>query len=229
MISQKDSSYNIEPRQKPNSYVDSILLGIALILGILATVLSGLLINQVQIMQQKLTNITTKVETIKPVLQNTDISRITKQISDLDKIIRSQSAKLSSNDQAIGSIKKAQKDLKNEITLFKTSQIDKNLLHTGTTEAQEIGHGFLVTYLDAKPHNTGVTLSGYIINMAYIQHSNATFKIEIAGQSKPLVITQIQPSGSYGFEVNFPEVPIAKANHCQIEYESSIVSVVGAN
>lgn len=229
MISQKDSSYNIEPRQKPNSYVDSILLGIALILGILATVLSGLLINQVQIMQQKLTNITTKVETIKPVVQNTDISRITKQISDLDKIMRSQSAKLSSNDEAIGSIKKAQKDLKNEITLFKTFQMDKNLLHTGTTEAQEIGHGFLVTYLDAKPHNTGVTLSGYIINMAYIQHSNATFKIEIAGQSKPLVITQIQPSGSYGFEVNFPEVPIAKANHCQIEYESSIVSVVGAN
>lgn len=229
MISQQDSSYNIEQRQKPNSHSSYILLGIALILGIFATALSGFLVTQVQPMQQKLTTITTQVETIKPVVQNTDINGITKQISELDKIVRSQSTKLSSNDEAIGSIKKAQKDLKNEITLFKTSQIDKNILHTGTTEAQEIGHGFLVTYLDAKPHNTGVTLSGYIINMAYIQHSNATFKIEIAGQSKPLVITQIQPSGSYGFEVNFPEVPIAKANHCQIKYESSIVSVVGAN
>lgn len=102
MISQKDSSYNIEPRQKPNSHTDSILLGIALILGIFATVLSGFLFTQVQPLQQKLTTITTKVETIKPVVQNTDISGITKQISELDKIVRSQSTKLSSNDEAIG-------------------------------------------------------------------------------------------------------------------------------
>jgi hypothetical protein len=229
MISQQDSSYNIEPRHKSNLHGSSVLLGIALILGISATVLSGFLATQVQTLQHQVTAISTKVGTIKPVVQNTDTSGITKQISELDKIVRSQSTKLSGNDEAIGNIKKVQEDLKKEIAQFKTSQISKNILHTGTPEAQEIGHGFLVTYLDAKPHNTGVTLSGYIINMAYIQHSNATFKISIAGQSKPLVITQIQPSGSYGFEVNFSEVPIAKANHCQIEYEGSIVSVVGAN
>jgi predicted transcriptional regulator len=229
MISQQDSSYNIEPRHKSNLHGSSILLGIALILGISATVLSGYLATQVQTLQSKFTAITKKVEAIKPVVQNTDTSGITKQISELDKIVRSQSTKLSSNDEAIGSVKKAQEVLKKEIALFKTSQVSNNILHTGSPEAQEIGHGFLVTYLDAKPNSTGVTLSGYIVNMAYIQHSNATFKISIAGQSKLLVISQVEPSGSYGFEINFPEVPIAKANHCQIEYQNSIVSAVSAN
>jgi hypothetical protein len=57
-----------------------------LILGITATTLSGFLVTQLQPLQQKLTNLTTKVETTKPV-PNTDISGITRQISDLDKII----------------------------------------------------------------------------------------------------------------------------------------------
>ncbi|GJD19311.1 hypothetical protein RIVM261_042670 [Rivularia sp. IAM M-261] len=229
MISQQDSSYNVEPRQKSNLQSSSILLGIALILGISATALSGYLASQVQAMQQKLSIITNKIETIKPVVQSVDTSGIQKQISELDKIVQFQSTKLSSNDNAVASIKKVQEDLKKEIALLKTNQTNQNILHTGINEAQEIGHGFLVTYLDAKPNNTGVTLSGYIINAAYIQHSNATFKIKVAGQSKSLVINQIEPSGSYGFEINFPEVPITKAHHARIEYESSIVSVVGNN
>jgi hypothetical protein len=229
MISQQDSSYNIEQKQKSERHGFSILLGIALILGITATALSGFLVTQLQPLQHKLTNLTTKVETTKPVVPNTDISGITRQISDLDKIMGAQSSKLSKNDETISSIKKTQDDLRKEIGQLKTVQTDRNLLHTGTPEPQEIGHGFLVTYLDAQPNNTGVTLSGYIINTAYIQHSNATFRIKVAGQSKPLIITQIEPSGSYRFEVNFPEIPIAKASHCYIEYESSAVSVVGAN
>lgn len=233
MISQQHSSYSSEPTRKSSSIGYSILLATALILGISGTALSGFLATKLQPLQQKVTDVAAQVQTNKPISVDKEITTLTQQINTLDKTVQAQSVKLSKNDETITSLKnelsqtrKIQASLWEELSRYKNTQANKNLLHVGTSEPQDIGRGFLVIYLDADPTNTGVNLSGYIINTAYVQHTNASFRISMAGQSKPLVINQIEPSGIHKFEVKFPEVPLKKANHCRIEYESSAVSLV---
>jgi predicted RNase H-like nuclease (RuvC/YqgF family) len=230
MISQQHSSYSTEPRKKPFSITYSILLGTALILGLSGTALSGFLATRLQPLQQKVTDVAAKVQVNKPVSVDKEITMLTQQIDALDKTVQAQSVKLSKNNEIITNLKnelsqtrKIQVALREELSQYKNVQTDKNLLHVGTSEPQDIGRGFLVSYLDVEPTNTGINLSGYIINTAYVQHTNASFRITMAGQSKGLVIHQIKPSGIYKFELNFPEVPITKANHCRIEYETSAV------
>jgi hypothetical protein len=232
MISQEHPSTNFDQQGKPTSVGSRILLASSLILGFLALTASGFLVAQVIPLNQRVGELAAQIQT------NTSgstegIVALDKKITALDKGIQSQSAKLSKTDETIvklnkelSQIKNTQTDLNKELSLLQTTQTEQKLLHIGTDEAQDIGYGFLVTNLKAYLASNGISLAGTIINTGYIQHTNTSFRITIAGQSKPLVISQLRPGESQRFEVDFPEVPIDKASHARIDYEGSTVSLV---
>jgi len=229
MISQDRPATNFSPQEQPTSLGWRILSISSLILALTAIGTSAFLIAQIIPLHRKVAEFT-------PIIQNqssesaTEIVVINQKIAELGKTMQSQSAKLSKNDAAIvnlnqefSQIKTTQTELKNDLSQITSSDQERGLLYVDTDEPQDIGHGFLVTNLNTYLTHNGVSLTGTIINTAYIQHRNASFRITIAGQSKPLVISQILPGESQRFEVTFPDIPISKANRCRILYENSQV------
>jgi predicted RNase H-like nuclease (RuvC/YqgF family) len=217
MISQEHSSLEFEPSRQPRTIGSRIFLGSAFALGVIAIATSGFLVTQVRPLQQRVSELNAAVQTQASGSQE-GMTTLKTQVSSLDQTVKTQSSQLSKTDQTVANLnnqvsqlRKAQTDLKTEIAQLKSTQTNQGLLTIGSDQPQAIGSSFWVTDLKAKATNPGTTLTGSIINAGYIRHTNASFRLTVAGQSKSVVINQMGPSASQKFAVTFPNVAIACA------------------
>lgn len=90
-------------------------------------------------------------------------------------------------------------------------------------ELQPVNDRFFLGEASQEQHLTGVKFTGRIINSLAVDHTEVTFDLKVAGQSKEFVINRISSGNSTAFNVYIPELRIEDARYAQIEYKHSKV------
>ena len=92
---------------------------------------------------------------------------------------------------------------------------------------QPIGHGFMVSKLDAVERPTGVRVKGRVINTSSIRHGHLRFRIALGERSEVFAVSLISPGNSTGFQVVIPDATLDGSSIAEIEYLGSTVNYQG--
>jgi hypothetical protein len=89
---------------------------------------------------------------------------------------------------------------------------------------RDVGHGFLVADLSARPAAGGVEVRGRMVNTSAVVHNGLGFKITLGPASATLTIPKISPGNSTGFRVTVPGAATDTIADAQVEYLGSTVA-----
>lgn len=91
-----------------------------------------------------------------------------------------------------------------------------------SSSIQRIDNAFLVSDLSMEKHLSGLKVSGRVINVQAVRHTNAQFTLSIDKQKKDFEINMISPGNSTVFSVYIPDIP-ENTKLATIEYKQSII------
>jgi hypothetical protein len=96
--------------------------------------------------------------------------------------------------------------LSNAVTLLSDEQID---LTNG--KLQHLRHGFAVSELHLARQDSGVVVSGRLINTSSLRYRGAIFRLKVGASAKEFPIDTLAPGSSGEFEVELQHLPLENA------------------
>jgi len=96
--------------------------------------------------------------------------------------------------------------LSNAVTLLSDEQID---LTNG--KLQHLRHGFAVSELRLARQDTGVLVTGRLINTSSLRYRSAIFRLKVGASAKEFPIDVLAPGASGEFEVELQHLPLENA------------------
>jgi hypothetical protein len=118
------------------------------------------------------------------------------------------SARLSRSVEVLGSA----------VTTLSDEQID-----LGNGKLQHLRHGFAVSELHTEREDSGVRVSGRLINAGSLRYRGATFRIKAETSSAELTIDTLAPGGSGAFSVLLAKLPLEAARLATLSFVSAAV------
>ena len=95
-----------------------------------------------------------------------------------------------------------------------------------TSKIQKINEGFAVGGAAVKPHLSGVSVTGRVINLQSVHHESVDFEIALNGQSRDFMIVKIVPGGGAKFSVDVPDVDPTEVKSAQLKFKKSTVAYI---
>ncbi len=102
-----------------------------------------------------------------------------------------------------------------------------HLVQLTQSAVQSIGHGFMVSKLEATPHPNGVRVKGRVINTTSVAHKGLSFRIALGEHSQAFGINLISPGNSTGFWTVVRGASLEGSPPAEIEYLASTVTYQG--
>lgn len=104
------------------------------------------------------------------------------------------------------------------VTALADSQVD--LMNS---KLQYLRYGFAVSELALARKDSGVVVSGRLINASAVTHREVTFRIKAGNSSGEFAVANLLPGTSGPFEVTLPNVPLENARTATFSMISSAV------
>jgi hypothetical protein len=118
------------------------------------------------------------------------------------------SARLSHSVEVLGSA----------VTLLSDEQVD-----LGNGKLQHLRHGFAVSELQTEREDSGVRVTGRLINAGTLKYRAATFRIKADTSSAEFTIDTLAPGGSGAFSALLARVPLEAARVATLSFLSAAV------
>ena len=121
-------------------------------------------------------------------------------------------------DRTSGRLSRSVEALESAVTLLSDEQVD---LTNG--KLQHLRHAFAVSELRLQREDTGVRVTGRLINGSSLGYKNATFRLKVGTSSAELAIDTLAPGGSGAFSVVLARLPLEAARIASLSFVSAAV------
>ena len=142
------------------------------------------------------------------------ISVLMSSVSIFKSVKNDQTAK--KNEAQLDSLKAKIFDI--QFNFFK-QDFEREVVDLMSSDAQGIESGFLVSDLKVIQQQSGIMISGRMINSSSIGYRNAVFKINVYGKENRIEIDEIKPGGSSLFNIEVSDVPVEELKFAIITHE----------
>jgi hypothetical protein len=108
--------------------------------------------------------------------------------------------------------------LESAVTLLSDEQVD-----LGNGKLQHLRHGFAVSELATRREDTGVRVTGRLINASTLVYKGATFRLKVGQSSAALSVDTLAPGGSGPFSAVLEKLPLESARVATLSFISAAV------
>jgi hypothetical protein len=122
------------------------------------------------------------------------------------------------NEATSARLRRSVEALDRAVTMLSDEQVD--LMNP---KLQQLRHGFAVSELSIARRDTGVLVTGRVINVGSLRYRDATFRLKVEASSQQFTIETLAPGGSGLFEVVLPNLPLERARVATLSSVSSAV------
>jgi hypothetical protein len=136
----------------------------------------------------------------------------------LEAKVKELEASQASDDTAQARLGRSVDRLGNAVTLLSDEQVD--LLNS---KLQHLRHGFAVSELAVARQDSGVSVTGRLINSGSLRYRDATFRVKAGNSSQEFAISNLPPGSSGAFSVVLPNLPLESARTATVSLVSSAV------
>jgi hypothetical protein len=121
-------------------------------------------------------------------------------------------------DRTSGRLSRSVEALESAVTLLSDEQVD-----LGNGKLQHLRHGFAISELATEREDTGVRITGRMINASSLRYRGATFRLKTSTSSAELTIDTLAPGGSGSFSTLLARQPLEAARVATLSFVSAAV------
>jgi hypothetical protein len=122
------------------------------------------------------------------------------------------------NESTAARLRRSVEALDRAVTLLSDEQVD--LMNP---KLQQLRHGFAISELAIARADTGVRVTGRMINAGSLRYRDATFRLKVENSSQQFTIDTLGPGGSGAFDVVLPNLPLERGRVATLSFVSSAV------
>jgi hypothetical protein len=122
------------------------------------------------------------------------------------------------NESTAARLRRSVEALDRAVTLLSDEQVD--LMNP---KLQQLRHGFAVSELAIARADTGVRVTGRMINAGSLRYRDATFRLKVEDSSQQFTIDNLGAGGSGAFDVVLPNLPLERGRVATLSFVSSAV------
>jgi hypothetical protein len=146
------------------------------------------------------------------------IVRAGKVVGELKSEMQAVQASRAEVDRTSAGLGRSVEALERAVTLLSDEQVD-----LGNGKLQHLRHGFAVSELRTQREDTGVRVTGRLINASTLGYKGATFRLKVGTSSAELGIDTLAPGGSGAFSALLARLPPEAARVATLSFVSAAV------
>jgi hypothetical protein len=146
------------------------------------------------------------------------IVRAGKVVGELEREMQSLKEARAEVDHTSARLSRSVEALESAVTLLSDEQVD-----LGNGKLQHLRHGFAVSELRTEREDSGVRVSGRLINAGTLKYRAATFRIKADTRSAEFTIDTLAPGGSGPWSALLGKLPLEAARVATLSFVSAAV------